>query len=258
MLLSTGWSNIAGKRHREPWCKPIIRGHCRHTQEMPSSDPAMAIASTVRNVDSRRKRGGNVTSKGPNGGEEDHRLTDATAIKALAHPMRLAIVEHLGSTRTAATATELAQVVGLSVSATSWHLRSLAKVGVIAQAEGRGDGRERLWRMVGSGLVIERDVSGDPERGDAESAYIAVVLARSDERLKDWLAHDGDAPARWRDALRISDSQLLLTREELNDLNAAYDELMRPYLRRDRRQAPPGARRLSSHLRLVPHAEDLP
>ena len=194
----------------------------------------------------------------PSEGDEDHRLQDATVIKAVAHPVRLAIVEHLGSTRTAATATELAEVVGLSVSATSWHLRSLAKVGVIAQAEGRGDGRERLWRMVGSGLVIERDASGDPERGDAESAYLAVVLARSDERLKDWLAQDGGAPDEWRDALRISDSQLLLTRDELNDLNDAYDELMRPYLRRDRRQAPPGARRLSSHLRLVPHLDDLP
>lgn len=205
-----------------------------------------------------RNRGDDVTSVGSNRSEEDHRLTDAKVIKALAHPARLAIVEHLGSTRAAATATELAEVAGLSVSATSWHLRSLASVGVIVEAEGRGDGRERLWRTVGSGLVIERDESGDPERGDAESAYLAVVIARADERLKQWLAQDVDAPPHWQDALRVSDSQLLLTRDELEHLNAAYDDLLRPYLRRDRSDPPPGARRLSAHLRLVPIAEDLP
>lgn len=201
--------------------------------------------------------GDGMTSGWQSRGDEDHRLSDAKIIKALAHPARLAIVEHLGSTRTAATATELAEVAGLSVSATSWHLRSLAGVGVITEAEGRGDGRERLWRAVGSGLVIERDESGDRERGDAESAYLAVVLARSDERLKKWIAQDSNEAPQWRDAMRISDSQLVLTRDELDRLNAAYDDLLRPYLRRDRTQPPPGARQLTAHLRLVPNTEVL-
>ena len=76
---------------------------------------------------------------------------DAAVMRAMAHPARLALLEHLRNGGPA-TATECAGVVSLSPSATSYHLRALARAGLVEAAPGRGDGRERLWRIVGRAL----------------------------------------------------------------------------------------------------------
>lgn len=59
-------------------------------------------------------------------------LTDADAMRALAHPARIALLQHL-ALEGARTATECAPVVGLSPSACSYHLRQLARYGFVAQ-----------------------------------------------------------------------------------------------------------------------------
>ena len=68
-------------------------------------------------------------------------LDDPRALRALAHPARLAILDHLGAEETA-TATECGAAVGVSASAASYHLRALARFGLVEEAEG-GRGRER-------------------------------------------------------------------------------------------------------------------
>jgi DNA-binding transcriptional ArsR family regulator len=54
-------------------------------------------------------------------------ITDPQVMRALAHPARLTIKEYLASTGEAVTATGCAEIVGLSPSATSYHLRELAR-----------------------------------------------------------------------------------------------------------------------------------
>ncbi|MBX7269503.1 winged helix-turn-helix transcriptional regulator [Micromonospora sp. Llam7] len=70
-------------------------------------------------------------------------ISDPRTLRALVHPARLAIMEHLASTEGAVTATECAEAAGLSPSATSYHLRALARFGLVAEAPSRGDARER-------------------------------------------------------------------------------------------------------------------
>jgi DNA-binding transcriptional ArsR family regulator len=77
------------------------------------------------------------------------KIRDPAVMRALAHPARLTLMQHLGSVGPV-TATESAEIVGLSPSATSYHLRALAKVGLIEEAPGRGDGRERRWQSTPS------------------------------------------------------------------------------------------------------------
>ena len=79
------------------------------------------------------------------------RITDPQVMRALAHPARIEIMEYLASTGAGVTATECAEIVGLSPSATSYHLRELAKYGLVEQAPSRGDGRERVWRSASAG-----------------------------------------------------------------------------------------------------------
>ena len=182
-------------------------------------------------------------------------LTDPAKIRALGHPARLSIVEHLGETGAAATATELAEVVGLSPSATSYHLREMARYGLVEEAESRGDARERRWRVAGGGWQLEGDPSAPPERRAAEQTLLAAVLARADERTTRWFSRAHEEPAEWLDAVAISDTALVVTAAELSELTAAYRELLHPYLRRNRPDLPAGARVVRAHFRTIPSAE---
>lgn len=179
-------------------------------------------------------------------------LTDPGIIRALAHPARLAILESLSDEGAAATATELAGTAGLSPSATSYHLRALARWGLVEEAEGRGDGRERRWRRVGSGLSLDADLAAGPELREAARGLVAVIMARADERIARWFDRLADEPAAWVDAASVLEARLVVTAAELVEINAAYQELLRPYLRRNRPDPPPEARVVSAHYRAVP------
>src|SRR5690242_9301861 len=93
----------------------------------------------------------------------DLELTDPRAMRALAHPVRLAILGQLRR-HGPATATALAPDVGATPSVTSWHLRHLARFGLVRDAEPSGDRRERRWEAVARGFAFEvPDDESDPE-----------------------------------------------------------------------------------------------
>src|SRR5215467_16066223 len=107
---------------------------------------------------------------------KSRKVTDVKELRALAHPLRLRLLEELVVNDPAtdtATATELAERVGESPANCSWHLRQLAKYGYIEEAPG-GVGRERRWRAV---LAVRNweNPTGDPE-------YTAASDVRSEER----------------------------------------------------------------------------
>jgi DNA-binding transcriptional ArsR family regulator len=186
------------------------------------------------------------------------RITDPQVMRALAHPARIEIMEYLGSTGSGVTATQMASVVGQSPSATSYHLRELAKYGLVEQAPGRGDGRERVWRSVSAGWNLDSD-DDRPETRAAERELIEVYLSRDFARLQEFFArrHD-DEPKEWRDASVLMGKSLLLTAEELREVNAQIQELLSPYERRRRVADPPaGARAVAVHYATFP-VEGLP
>ena len=71
-------------------------------------------------------------------------LGDAASMKAIAHPARYRVVEELYNGREL-TATQAAELCGLTPSAMSYHLRTLERYGLIRAGES-ADGRERPWR----------------------------------------------------------------------------------------------------------------
>lgn len=167
-------------------------------------------------------------------------------MRALAHPARIEIVEYLNDTGAAVTATECAGMVGLSPSATSYHLRELAKYGLVEQAPSRGDGRERVWRSTGTGLHIDADPSQGPDARAATHALIDMYLNRDLARTRNWIDRQDGEPAEWRDASTLMGQRLLLTAEELRDLSRQIRELVEPYRLRERQNsAPEGARKVA-------------
>jgi hypothetical protein len=69
------------------------------------------------------------------------------------------------------------------------------------------------------------------------------------------LRRAGDEPAEWYDTALFTDTLLLLTADELAELNEAVLALLRPYHPRRRQgDPPPGARTVAVQYRTVPLA----
>ena len=183
---------------------------------------------------------------------ERTRITDAAVMRALAHPARLELLEHLSSAPGGATATECAAIVGLSPSATSYHLRALAKVGMIHEAPGRGDARERVWRATHDRFEITSEPGASDEDLAAEMALVETHLARQNDRVRRFMAGARDEPREWYEAAVISDSSLVVTAQELKRLVGQIEELIGPLKKRHRERPPRSARTVSFQIRAVP------
>jgi DNA-binding transcriptional ArsR family regulator len=180
------------------------------------------------------------------------RVSDPRVMRALVHPARIEILDYLNNTGAVVTATECAGMVGLSPSATSYHLRELAKYGLVEQAPSRGDGRERVWRSAGTGLRVEGDLS-QPETREAERALVDAYLTREFNRARAWARRQGDEPSAWRDASVLFSTKLLVTAEELAEINEKIRAVVDPYRMRDRHADPPeGARAANVHYSAFP------
>lgn len=86
-------------------------------------------------------------------------IADARGIRALAHEARQQVIDTLFNDYRTFTATELAEMTGLTPSAMSYHLRALEKWGVVERAEDSGDGRNRPWRAAGTSLRLMGDTT---------------------------------------------------------------------------------------------------
>jgi hypothetical protein len=131
----------------------------------------------------------------------------------------------------------------------------MAKVGLIEQAPGRGDGRERLWRTAAGGVDVSVDGSGTAteEQLSAAMALAQVVIDRDDAAARSWLTRSDAEPAEWQDAISWTSNRLVLTAAELKELNGRLQELFTPYRRSVRPDAPAGARTVSVVFRAFPH-----
>jgi DNA-binding transcriptional ArsR family regulator len=173
-------------------------------------------------------------------------------MRALAHPARLEILELLSLAKDGATATECAEVVGLSPSATSYHLRALAKVGMIQEGPSRGDGRERVWQASHRHYSVSAERVASPEELAAESAVVEAFLARQNDKVRHYLDRVRSEPEEWFEVGTITDQTLQVTAAELKDLLAKIDELVEPLKRLTREDAPEAARPVSLQLRAFP------
>jgi DNA-binding transcriptional ArsR family regulator len=183
---------------------------------------------------------------------ERAKINDPAVMRALAHPARLELLEHLSRATDGATATECAAVIGLSPSATSYHLRALAKVGMIHEAPGRGDGRERLWQATYQSYDVGNDPDAPAEDKAAGQALVEMVLARQNDKVRRSMSRLQDQSGPWYEVATVSDQTLAATPDEIRDLLTAVDELVGPLKRTNRPNPPDDARSVSFQMRAVP------
>jgi predicted ArsR family transcriptional regulator len=146
-------------------------------------------------------------------------ISDARTLRALAHPVRLALIETL-SIEGPMTATEAGERIGESPTTCSFHLRQLAKYNFVEEAGG-GKGRARPWRITST--YLQFSAHDDPELEIASNALIRLFRERQLDRYRTWLETRTMFPLQWRQASGESDLVFHVTAEELKALN---DELL--------------------------------
>jgi predicted ArsR family transcriptional regulator len=176
-------------------------------------------------------------------------ITDLETLKALAHPRRQRILQHLGL-HGPATSAGLARELGLNTGATSYHLRELAKHGFVEDVPELAQGRERWWR------APIRDLRVPPRSRQSEEMRAAVdEMARAQiaddlEQLTRF-AQQRDEMGEWGDAFLDSHGSVRLTVAELQEFFEDYIRLLNRY-KRPEAQTPEGARTVLTRMFAFP------
>jgi predicted ArsR family transcriptional regulator len=168
-------------------------------------------------------------------------LTDPRALRAVAHPIRLQLVGLLRR-EGPLTATRAGELLGESPASCSFHLRQLAKYGLVEEAGG-GRGRERPWRATAL-FTCWPGAARDPELAAASDLLSRVVAERYFEQLMRWIdVRAGERPE-WQEAEVFGDRMLYLTSDELAELGRELDALLDRFTERtaSRELRPDGSR----------------
>ncbi|MFF7404576.1 helix-turn-helix transcriptional regulator [Streptomyces sp. TR1341] len=162
------------------------------------------------------------------------KLTDPKAMRAVAHPTRLALLEALNR-REPLTATEAARMVGESPTNCAFHLRTLAKYGFVEEAAG-GTGRSRPWRRVHIGFTVD---GSDPGNSVAEAALSTALWDSWLDRIRRVAAVRHAFPEHWDRITSASESVFYLTPAEAE---AFQEELTAVFFRYRERLEDPSLR----------------
>jgi Helix-turn-helix domain len=170
-------------------------------------------------------------------------ITDPTVMRALAHPVRMALIELFGVHATL-TATQASEALGESPANCAFHLRTLAKYGFLEEAGG-GRGRERPWKASAASLRIRlRSSDLDSEQARvAAGALEQVWYDRSFARIREAFVNRRWSPE-WEEAAGSSQTLAFLTADELRTVRDEINAIVVRHLderRVDPAQRPAGA-----------------
>ena len=177
-------------------------------------------------------------------------ITDPTALRVLAHPARQRLITELFAGEVL-TATEAAELVGLTPSATSYHLRALEKAGIVVRDESTSDARQRPWRAAADSFSIRPEAYRESgvDAWDANLSGWFTDIRAGVQRAEQAMAAGHD------DVGRMSHGRLWLTWEEVQELGDSISDLMDEYRDRTRSDHPEGARAWDSYVLMLPTEE---
>ncbi|MGV9298057.1 ArsR/SmtB family transcription factor [Amycolatopsis sp. NPDC003676] len=182
--------------------------------------------------------------------ERRARQIDARTLRALAHPLRMELLDLL-TVDGPATATGLGKRVGESSGTTSWHLRQLADAGLVEEDTSRGSKRERWWKAAqDSTRMRAADFVDDPEMAGPLMAFLhqhVDIRYREQARFVSELPRWADE---WRDSSTLSSTRMPLTPDESQQLIEEIEAVIERY----RRPARPGDETVITQWAAFPHA----
>jgi len=165
----------------------------------------------------------------PSAGMPSRVRLSSKQIRTLAHPLRVRLLSALRLDGPA-TATALAQKLTTNTGATSYHLRQLAEVGLVAEDPDRGSGRRRWWHAVHDiSSWRQSDYEGDPDARAAVEWMQSAQLRLLVEWGERWMARQHAYSSEWRDAAGISDAALTLSPQRVRALTRELWQVIMRY-----------------------------
>ncbi|KKK04817.1 helix-turn-helix transcriptional regulator [Micromonospora sp. HK10] len=174
---------------------------------------------------------------------QKRQITDPQALRALAHPIRLKLLELL-TVDGPASGRKLADRTGESTASISYHVGQLAKWGLVEPAPELAEGRERPWRATSRGITWSATGDGSPEFVAASRALREQFIAQRLAALDDYQRHQDDFDAGWQEAAWVGEDigyldpdELVEVTERIKAVIGEYTAATRPRSARARRVA---------------------
>jgi DNA-binding transcriptional ArsR family regulator len=177
--------------------------------------------------------------------EQRTEITDVRVLAALAHPVRVQLLNYLLGTGQH-TATQCAEVTEASPSACSYHLRHMERFGLVERVSSDDivspDGRERVWRATATGFSFGGPPSTDrPAARSTRQALSVLGIDESARLAKHYVNRADTLDDAWQDAAGFATYGLAVTPGELRELIQAIDSLVRPFIAATRPDPPDGS-----------------
>lgn len=171
--------------------------------------------------------------------ESQRTITDAQELRALSHPVRLALLHALMDGPL--TATQAGEIIGETPTTCSFHLRQLARYGFVEEAGG-GRGRNRPWRRIHHGWRAPAQPA-NPEFTAASQTLDRILLDWLTSRMRRFIEDAASFPAAWQEAAIGNQNLYHMTAGELAEFVAEQEALHRRYRERyDERRVDPAKR----------------
>lgn len=170
-------------------------------------------------------------------------LTDPQAMRALADPVRLGLLDRLRR-EGPVTAAELSS--SLRAGAVEGHLEALERFGLVTRQENR-------WSAVAKGFVFE--IPDDPEGQAAARELSSVMMLNYVDLPRRWVADDEPRlTLDWARAAGLFNAGLTVTPEELRGLQEGLERLVEPLITREADDVPDDAARVRVLAYFLPEA----
>ncbi|NEG90323.1 ArsR/SmtB family transcription factor [Bifidobacterium aerophilum] len=145
---------------------------------------------------------------------------DLAQLRAVSHPTRIRIMNIVAAPADALTVGDIAERTGESAGTISYHLRQLAKAGLVEQVPSPdGDARKSCWRATTPKLVVHSDQSTDPASADALARSVSATVSEARIRYRQ---AESSLPEQWRHSL----DGMTITRLTFEEAEQMQQELM--------------------------------
>jgi len=181
-------------------------------------------------------------------------VTDPTALRALAHPVRVRLLGLVREHRPV-TAARLSTLIGESTASVSYHLSVLERHGFIERDPAPGETRRhKPWRTTFDAMRITGHDAGVPPVQTPEGAVLSTLLVRARAEQDAYLAGEPALTPSWQDVGEFHLTKLVLTAAEVDRMAEEVQAVLDRYRGHEGTDLPPDRARVSVSFVAVPVA----
>jgi len=187
------------------------------------------------------------------GESRDTVISDPRALRAIAHPARMRILDEFAA-RGTLRAADVARILDIPANQASFHLRQLAKYGLLVEApEEARDARDRVWKLEHRSLSINTQDFVDTAAGrTAASLFMRQWADRVHAVVETMILVDDSKTDR---VYRAGTVSVLLTDDEARELFDELSDVIERYRAQGQRAKRPDAH--TYQVVILGHPEDM-